>query len=265
MGRTSVFDAIRAGDKKTVEALVRKRKVKLSSARHEGKSAIAWACEAGQLDLVKELVRLGADPKGPARPGKGQSLISFAVGLVWSKDPIATCQTLADLGAPVDLADDEGATPLHVAAACGYAAGHAEEMTRWLMDRGVDVNRTKNDGTTPLHLAIAGAAVGAAKLLLAAGADVDAKTHGGATPLHACVMSFHAYIVDSEPGDPGHEESLDNAETTLGAGIDALAEAGADFSSPDGSGKTALQLAEEIDLFPAALLDLLRRHALDAR
>jgi len=75
-------------------------------------------------------------------------------------------------------------------------------------------------------------------------------------------MSFHAYIVDSEPGDPDFEGSLDNAETTIGAGVDALAEAGADFSSPEISGKTALQLAEEIELFPAALVEQLRRHTL---
>ncbi len=86
----------------------------------------------------------------------------------------------------------------------------------------------------------------------------EAKTQEGMAALHICVTSFYDHMADTVPGDYDFEDNLDNTDTMIGAGIDALANAGADCSVQDASGKTAMELAAEIGLFPTHLIDRLR-------
>ena len=78
----------------------------------------------------------------------------------------------------VNQADNNGWTPLHIAAENGRlaVAGH-------LLARGAEVSAGNKDGWRPLHLAAREGHAAAAKLLVARGADVAARTRSGATPL----------------------------------------------------------------------------------
>lgn len=102
-------------------------------------------------------------------------------------------------GADPTKKDEDGFTPLHLAA----AAGHTETVLALIIDVGVDpdisadipklalafqnvVLKTKSHkGTiTPLHLAAATGQSDTARALISKGADLDARTAYGDTPLH---------------------------------------------------------------------------------
>ena len=76
--------------------------------------------------------------------------------------------------------DKHQLTPLHLASLYGWV-----EMVRVLLDRGATVNLEDNLGRTPLHMASLArdAPVCMAQLLLEHGADVNAQDNNYATPL----------------------------------------------------------------------------------
>ena len=75
--------------------------------------------------------------------------------------------------------DEDGFTPLHLAAANGY-----KSMVEFLLTTKADVNAKDNAGSTPLHQAAAdGEHSDIVELLLAHKADVNAADKQGLTPL----------------------------------------------------------------------------------
>ncbi|CAI5506880.1 unnamed protein product, partial [Closterium sp. Naga37s-1] len=74
-----------------------------------------------------------------------------------------------DGGADAGLADDEGRTALHMAAANGHT-----EIARLLIQRGAPVNAVNRQGNTPLHWAAVNGRDSMVHLLIAAGASPSA-------------------------------------------------------------------------------------------
>ena len=58
---------------------------------------------------------------------------------------------LTEGGTDIHMRDEEGATPLHLAAEFGRA-----DYAQLLLERGADVNAKDREGATPLHWAVAG-------------------------------------------------------------------------------------------------------------
>jgi ankyrin repeat protein len=56
-------------------------------------------------------------------------------------------------------------------------------IAKLLVSKGANVNTKTNDGATPLHVAAAAGNVEVTKLLVSKGANVNAKTNDGQTPL----------------------------------------------------------------------------------
>ena len=81
-----------------------------------------------------------------------------------------------DAGVDVNVKDEGGETPLHVAALMNNA-----EVAELLIDEGADVNAKNMDGETPLHKAVPKEIV---KLLIFNGADVNAKSKFGHTAIY---------------------------------------------------------------------------------
>lgn len=147
-------------------------------------------------------------------------------------------------GANPDIANHQGASPLH--RAVGYGIGRVQP----LLDAGADIDLRDGTGATPLHAAEGEPEV--TGLLLAAGADARAVDDWGRTTLHAVARSDSGTITGlvAAGADPHvrdlrgrtalHEAAERGYQT---AGIAALVAAGADVNAADAAGNTPLHLA----------------------
>jgi ankyrin repeat protein len=84
----------------------------------------------------------------------------------------------------VNARDEDGLTPLHLAALCNYL----DIVRRLLLEAGADVNARDNNGMTPLHSGCLHGDPALLRLLVENGADPDAKDGDGITPLHLMIM-----------------------------------------------------------------------------
>ena len=80
-------------------------------------------------------------------------------------------QALVESGAEVNVANELGGTPLH------YAAwNNHKEVAELLIESGAEVNVTNKDGRTPLHWAADNCHKEVAQFLIESGADIDGET-----------------------------------------------------------------------------------------
>lgn len=97
--------------------------------------------------------------------------------------------------------DSDGQTALHKYT--GYDWGSLDDV-KTLIARGADVNATDNDGFTPLHLAAMNGYADKARYLLEHGASLQALTKQKTTPLHLAAerRRFDAGLLDLLSGPP---------------------------------------------------------------
>jgi ankyrin repeat protein len=108
----------------------------------------------------------------------------------------AVAQDLATNSHDLNLPDDAGRTPLHLAATHCHI-----DVVVLLLDKGAKIDPRAAGGTTPLHLAAQGGCVEVVNLLLAKGAKVNARDDQKRTPLvraeqwhqDAIVQLLHAH------------------------------------------------------------------------
>ena len=83
------------------------------------------------------------------------------------------CLLLLGRDAKIDVKDEEGNTPLHVA-----CCSDNDESASILLDRGADINATEMRQNTPHHCACQRQYLNVVELLLDRGANVEAKNGG---------------------------------------------------------------------------------------
>lgn len=174
--------------------------------RESGGTALHIAARTGNGELGRILLAAGAAVT--ARNEDGETPLHVAAA--WNDSP----EVLADLiaaGADLEARDQFGRTPLHVAAAWA----DVPEVVAVLLAAGANIGARTDFGDTPLHEAAGwharrtgDADLAIVKLLVTAGGAVDARNNYGRTPLHEAASSSH---------DPRVIESLVQAGADVAA------------------------------------------------
>jgi uncharacterized protein len=134
---TELSDAVRAGDVRTVQAVLGREPALASSRDADGTSLVLLACTSGHRRVLDALLAAGADLDVFDAAALGHvNQLEILLGL----DPTLANETTAG-----------GATPLHLAARFGHAGA-----ARRLLDAGADTTAVDLAGDTAADLAAAG-------------------------------------------------------------------------------------------------------------
>ena len=191
----------------------------------------------------------------------------------------------------INAKDEDGRTPLHTAAICGY-----KDVAELLIAKGADVNARGKYERTPLHEAVANGRRDVVELLIAKGAHINARDFVGCAPLHsakstevvelliahgadvnaeddtgtvrlhgaaACGKKEIAELLISKRADINAKDHYGQTPLSWAAGnghievVELLIAKGANLNTRDKDGKTALQWA--IERLHPAIADMLRK------
>ena len=157
-----VADAAMRDDIEAVRSLLEEG-AEVDLAQSDGMTALHWAAELGNVELVRLLVDAGADLEAPTRIG---DLTPLHIGAELGQS--GTVRALLEAGANAESRNVNGSTPLHFAALSGNV-----ETVEALADHGADVNaREARWGQTPLMFAASRNRVPAIDALIDRGAEV---------------------------------------------------------------------------------------------
>ncbi len=157
-----VADAAMSGDVTLVRELLRDG-ADVNAAQGDGMSALHWAADRGDVELLDVLLVAGAEIQSATRIGEYTPLHIAA-----RNAHLGAVQTLLEAGADVHaVTDPSGSTPLHLAAVSGDG-----EVVRALIDAGSDPNATEAQWKqTPLIFAASWNRTDAISALVEGGAD----------------------------------------------------------------------------------------------
>ena len=119
-----------------------------------GATPFLLAAKAVDVELMKLLLELGADPMVTNEDGATALLVAAGVG-IWSasespgsaEEALEAVRLMVELGDSVATVDDNGDTALH-----GAVMRDAPELVRYLLDRGAPLNAVNARGWTPLTI-----------------------------------------------------------------------------------------------------------------
>ena len=120
-----------------------------------GATPFLLAAKAVDVELMRLLVALGADPLLPNEDGTTPLMVAAGVG-IWAvgespgtnAEALAAVRLMLELGDVVTTVDANGDTALHGAIIRG-----SEPLVRFLLDQGADLEAVNDKGWTPLTIA----------------------------------------------------------------------------------------------------------------
>jgi len=208
-----LMEAIRAGDKAAVEALVNAEPELLRITAPNGSSVLLLAAYFGHPEVAEVFVRHGAKPDVFEASALGdlesvRKLVGADRGLINSFAPDgfyplglaayfghrAIVEFLLKNGANVSLAarNAQKVSALHAGASRG-----GTEIVKLLLEAGADPNTKQERGFVPLHSAAANGNVVVVDLLLRHGAIADSKADDGKTPADMAAEAGHQEMAET--------------------------------------------------------------------
>ena len=203
-----------------------------------GRTALVNATHIGHTDIVKVLLRAGADTE--AKDGLGQTALMEAS----RKDHTDIVKVLSGAGANTEAKDDFGRTALM----CASDNVHTNSV-QVLLEAGADTEAKDSLGRTALLEASHNGHADSVQVLLGAGADTEAKDSHDRTALVNATHIGHTAIVqvllgagaDTEARDSfGRTALLEVSRNGQANSVQVLSGAGADREAKDSLGRTAL-------------------------
>jgi ankyrin repeat protein len=235
-----VMDALRRGDRRSVERLLRANPAAARSRGTGGSTPLMYAALYGDAGMVRRLLDRGADPN--ARNDAG------ATALLWAVDDARTTRLLLERGADPNVRSDDGPTPLLLAA----NRFGARDVIAALLDHGAVI-----EGPVLGRAAAAGDEA-AMRLLIARGAEPRVAPGDLAVAMQTgCAACVDLVLASATPEDLS-AALLPTARHGDSNGVRLLLERGAAATGE------ALQAAAASDRAPvAAIAALLDRGARD--
>src|SRR5262247_2496128 len=267
LAAVGLVDAVKSGDRTAALALLQ-QKVNVNSAEADGTTALHWAVQRDDLDLVERLIKAGANVN--AKNDYGSTPISEAA----LNGNVPIIDRLLNAGADVESSNADGQTALMI-----ISRSNNVEAAKLLLSRGANVNAVeKFHEQTALMWAAAQSQPAMVKVLVDAGADVNARSKvnnwerqvtaearaiarpsGGLTPLlyaarqgcAECVKILAEAGADLDLGDP------DNVSPLLMASLNGhwdtaeyLINKGTNVNKWDWWGQSPLYAAVDLNTIP---------------
>jgi uncharacterized protein len=224
-GDLRLIEAVKAGNRDAVRALLKQPAQALKPVEGDGTTALHWAVRADDLEMVRLLLSAGADVAAATREGITPLALAATNG-----SPRMT-GILLEAGGNASAVLPEGETILMTAARTGRP-----EVLELLLKHGADINaRERWFGETALMWAAAENHGDAVRTLIRHGADVNARSNALEVPRRRNGQS----ILPLGSWTPLMYAARQNALE----GTAALIDAGADMNQVDPDGATALVLA----------------------
>jgi ankyrin repeat protein len=135
----------RAKTLQEVEEILKERNYNINDRDQNGETALHLTCKAANVDIARYLLENGADPT--ARDNDGLTPLHIAAAYISDSD-IFDLLLVANRNVDIDASDESGMTALHFATATSNVT-----CARFLLSNGANPNTRNQNGSTPLHFA----------------------------------------------------------------------------------------------------------------
>jgi ankyrin repeat protein len=235
-----MMDALRRGDHQTFQKLIHDQPDRINKKGPAGSTPLMYAALYGDVDSVRQLLKLGSDPNVQNEAG--------ATALMWATDNLEIVTELVAHGADVNAKSSDSRTPLLIA--CGRYG--AAPVVKLLLDHGANPSAHSpglGGDMTPLAEAAYVGDESVLRMLLARGADVKGA---GPNPLVFSIVSRCSGCTDLFMGTAEKDELslqalLDSPPLNDTRAVNALIDHGANVNAKDPDGNTLLMLVSACD------------------